>query len=400
MRNAMRLLLLFLLLAAMGAVAAGGSKDFPNIPAAYLEESENIPGFWLTTADEVGSFLDSRVRAGRVETVGTTAGGRHIRAVFYGKAREGKGTTTFSGSLGFRDVRAYTGPDHGKKVYLGMASVHGGEFEGIAGIVNLLSVLETGKDLRGKEWPEIVTAARALDRIILIPIMNLDGRARVPIRMERFRGWDETVHEYLNTGGRPDGKLIGWPQVKEFIPLDFSTTQFPGGYPNDAGVNIQHDDFFGRRQPETQALFDLCARERPDLIMNLHTGAVYPLMHRPFAEAELMPAYEELFRRVQGRLAVEGLQETRDPKREGDSSRKNVISSYNLDTALNLHCGALSVVVESPTHGATHAKRGDRLRPFTPDELVDAQLLVHLESMKCLSETGGRDKWTPMRRRN
>jgi hypothetical protein len=32
---------------------------------------------------------------------------------------------------------------------MGMACVHGGEFEGIVGVVNLLSVLETGKDLRG-----------------------------------------------------------------------------------------------------------------------------------------------------------------------------------------------------------------------------------------------------------
>ena len=52
-------------------------------------------------------------------------------------------------------------------------------------------------------------------------------------------------------------------------------TQFPGGYPNDAGVNIQHDDFFGARQPETQAQFDLVARERPDLTMNMHTGASF-----------------------------------------------------------------------------------------------------------------------------
>ncbi len=35
-----------------------------------------------------------------------------------------------------------------------MSSVHGGEFEGIVGTVNLISVIETGKDLRGKEWPE------------------------------------------------------------------------------------------------------------------------------------------------------------------------------------------------------------------------------------------------------
>ena len=169
-----------------------------------------------------------------------------------------------------------------KKVYLGMAAVHGGEFEGIVGMVNLISVLETGKDLRGKEWPEIIDVANQLNRIILIPMVNPDGRARIPLRMETYNNTDHTIHEYLNTGGYPDGTIIGWPQVKEFIPLDFGRPLFPGGYPNDAGVNIQHDDFFGNRQPETQALFDLTERERPDLIINMHTGAVYMSMHRPF----------------------------------------------------------------------------------------------------------------------
>jgi len=290
-------------------------------------------------------------------------------------------------------VRAYIGPDSARKVYMAMAAVHGGEFEAIAGMANLLSVLETGRDLRGREWPEIVAAAKALDRVILIPIVNLDGRARVPLRMETYRGADFTVHEYFNTGAGPDGRILGWPQCKQFIPLDFSKTQFPGGYPNDAGVNIQHDDFLGRRQPETQALLDLTARERPDLILNLHTGATYPLMHRPFVEPALMPAWEGLFRKVQGRLAVEGLQRTRDAAAEGDPKR-SPLSTYNLDTALSLHCGALSTVVESPAHSHTSAKVDGKPRPFSADELVTAQLLIHAESMQYLAESGGRVQWT------
>jgi hypothetical protein len=217
--------------------------------------------------------------------------------------------------------------------------------------------------------------------------------------MMAHRGDSYTIPEYFNTGGWPDGKLIGWPAVKRFIPLDFSRTQFPGGYPNDAGVNIQHDDFFSpRRQPETQALLDLTERERPDLVMNMHTGAQFVKILRPFVEPVLTPIFEALYRRVLTRLTEENLEATKSVEKEADPSRVRM-SPYNLDTALNLHCGALSVVVESPTHGATHAKRGDQLRPFTPDELVDAQLLIHLESMKCLGETGGRDRWTPVKQR-
>jgi hypothetical protein len=377
-------------------LAVGGpSRKFPNIPGDYLREAKHVPSFWKSTLEEVNRFLEQGVRSGTLITVGTTAGGRRIRATVYGKPRGEKGTTTFSGALGFGDVRAYLGPDAEKRVYMGMAGVHGGEFEGIVGMLNLLAVLETNKDLRGKAWPEISAAAKFLDRIIIVPVVNADGRARVPLRMGLHRGSDETIPEYFNTGGWPDGKLIGWPGVKQFIPLAFSRTQFPGGYPNDNGVNIQHDDFFGRRQPETQALLDLTARERPDLILNMHTGAVFPLMHRPFAEPAMTPVFEELFRRVQTGLAQGGLQETADPRREADPSRVADRSPYNLDSALNLHSGALSVVIESPSHAASTAKRDGKPHFFSADELLDAQLICHQEAMKFLVATGGRSRWTP-----
>jgi len=133
--------------------------------------------------------------------------------------------------------------------------------------------------------------------------------------------------------------------------------------------------------------------------MNMHTGAVFPIMLRPFVEPDLVPVFEQLFRRVQGRLATDKYQATEDPAKEGNPDRVKNISPYNLDTALNLHCGALSVVIESPSHGFSTAKRQDKLVVFTPDDLVNIQLLCHLEAMKFLGETGGRARWTPTRRR-
>jgi hypothetical protein len=380
--------------------AAGRSSRFPNIPAEYLREAEQIPDFWVSTVQAVNRFLDEHIRTGKVASIGNTAGKRQVRAVFYGRPRQGNGTTTFSGSLGFGNVRSYIGPDCERKVYMAMASVHGGEFEGIVGMVNLLSVLETGKDLRGEPWPEIAAAAKALDRLILIPVTNVDGRARVPLRMGRHRGSDETIPEYFNTGGRPDGQNIGWPACKQFIPLDFSRTQFPGGYPNDAGVNIQHDDFLGRRQPETQALLDLTSRERPDLILNMHTGAVFPLLYRSFVEPMLAPVFDELFRRTHTRLALEGLQETGDPGKEANPARVKPPFSfpYNLDTALNLHCGALVATYEVPFHSATTGKRDGKPIIFSPTDLLRSELFCHQEAMRFLAEKGGRNRWGPVRR--
>ena len=389
---------IFLVLAFTSCNPAKEKTQQFNIPEGYLDEPGQIPAFWLTTVDEVNAYLSSHVSKGQVEVIGTSAGGRPIRAVFYGKARQGKGTSTFSGSIGCRKLSAYRGPDHTKTVYLGMAAVHGGEFEGIAGMVNLISVIETGKDLRGREWPEITAVMSKIDRLILIPIMNPDGRDRIPIRMILHRDTSYLVTEYLNTGGKPDGTLIGWPQVKEYIPLDFSTTSFPGGYPNDAGVNIMHDDFFGKIQPETQALFDLVAHEKPDLIINMHTGApsdnYYIRMHRPFGESALTQTFEALYQKVHTGLALGGSQGTSDPLIEADPNRipRGV---YNLDTALDLHCGALSVVVESPSHGFSGKNREGEIVLQTPDMILDAQLLCHQEAIKFLVETGGRSRWTP-----
>lgn len=364
------------------------------IPEDYLREPESIPAFWITTVEDVTKFLKEHVQKGEVEVIGTSAGGRPIRAVFYGKPRQGNGTTTFSGSLGFGNVRAYRGSDHEKTVYMAFAGVHGGEFEGIVGLVNLLSVIESGKDLRGKEWPEINEVVSRLDRIILIPILNPDGRERVPLSMEAYRGdTNGVIAEFLNTGGKPDGAITGWPKIKEFIPMDFSLPGFPGGYPNDAGVNCQHDDFLGDIQPETQALFDLTKREKPDLILNMHTGAVSMRMDRPLCEPVLSTAFDELFAYVNSRWALEGYLNTKDPKVESDPKRANQ-SGYNLDCALNLHCGALCVVVESPSHAFT-VRNYKRL---TPDRIIDSQLFCYLEAMRFLAETGGRSAWTPGRK--
>ncbi|MBC7915346.1 MAG: hypothetical protein H7Y07_14625 [Pyrinomonadaceae bacterium] len=364
-----------------------------KLPEGYLKEADNIPPFWLSTVEDVNSFLKKNIHKGKVEVIGTSAGGRPIHGVLYGQSRQGKGTTTFSGSLGFGDVGTYRGPDHNKTVYMAISSVHGGEFEGIVGMINLLSILETGKDLRGKEWPDIVNSFQKLDRVILVPIVNPDGRSRIPIKMETHKGANGNVHEYLNTGGNAEGKITGWPKIKKFIPMDFSLPSFPGGYPNDAGVNIQHDDFFGKRQPETQALFNITAQEKPDLILNMHTGAVYPHVIRAYLEPSLSTPFDTLFNFVHTALAKNGLQKTNDVTMEANPRLAAGPVGYNLDGALNLNSGTLSVLIESPSHGFSGKNSDGELVTFTPEMLLNAQLLCHQEAMRFLSEKGGRANW-------
>jgi hypothetical protein len=211
--------------------------------------------------------------------------------------------------------------------------------------------------------------------------------------MLRYQGRDTTVQEYFNTGGWKDGKLIGWPTCKQYIPLDFSKTGFPGGYPNDAGVNIQHDDFFGHPQPETRALLELTTRERPDLILNMHTGAEFTTLLREFVEPSLTPAFEELYKRVHMALTLAKLRSSDDVAKEIDSSHVP-LSPFNLSTALNLNSGALAVLIESPSHADSTAVRNGKPFAHTPADILDAQLICQQESMRFLAETGGRARWT------
>jgi hypothetical protein len=59
---------------------------------------------------------------------------------------------------------------------------------------------------------------------------------------------------------------------------------------------------------------------------------------------------------------------------EADPARER-LSVFNLDSALNMHCGSLSVLVESPSHTFSTARRKGQPFLHTPDHLLDAQLI-------------------------
>jgi len=371
-------------------------KSFPATNPDLAQDRTDIPAWWQSTLDERDAFLATQVKKGEVINYGTSAGGRPLRAVVYGKARTGHGTTTANGAVSFGDIRSWLGPDHGKRVGLVFSAIHGGEFEGIVGTMNLLAVLETGTDLAGRPQPALAAAAARLDRLIVIPVANPDGRARIPLRMLRFFGMSNRAAEYFNTGAWADGSLIGWPANKEFVPVDFARLQFAGGYFNDAGVNCQHDDFLGQMQPETRALLDLCARERPDLGLNLHTGVAqdnyFMGMLHPVTGRTVEAAWAGLYRQTHTALATAGHRSTTDPAIEADPAKIGPIVP-NLDTVINLHAGTLSVIVESPSHSYSGLRRDGTPAPKDPLLLLDAHLVLFTAAFDYLADTGGLAIW-------
>jgi len=383
---------------------AGSVSDFPyDVPKEYLEEREDIPPYWLATTKEIENFMKKRVHEGTCEVLGKSAGGRPIYAVSYGTPRQGKGTSTYSGASSVRKIGAYRGPDNDKKVYMAIAGVHGFELEGIVGAMNLISVLETGKDLNGTEWPDIVSMKDSLDRIVIVPLCNPDGRDRLPIRMEKFRGHAPDayhVHEYLNTGGRDGGKLIGWPDCKEYVPMPFDRFEFPGTYPNDNGYNLMHDNFFGDMQPETRILCDLAEREKPDVLTNMHTGVsrdnYFMEVLSPSVGAYapmLLKVWEDFYRDAHTALTLKGLKKTMDLEKETTPRPVSGAGNMNLSSVLSFHCGALVVTVENGSHGYTGVYDDSTPVDHSPLKILTSELTLHESAMKFLCERGGVEQW-------
>lgn len=175
------------------------------------------PAWWTGREDEIQAFLDARVRRGRVATLSTSPGGRAVRAVAYGEAEpELRGSANWGSALAAGEPEAYLRRDERERpVLMVLAGVHGQEMEGMVAALSLLSVMETGEDLRGR--PQ-ATLRQALDRLrlVVIPCANPDGRARCP-----YDGWvGLPIAEMAKwgQGTRKDGTAYGWPGCKAGRP--------------------------------------------------------------------------------------------------------------------------------------------------------------------------------------
>ena len=116
--------------------------------------------FWLSTVKQVDEFLLRRVRKGQRFRLATSAGGRPVWAVQYGLPGRDEAHTNFSAALGAGEFDTFWGAhDLEHPIVVIVCGTHGAEMEGVVGAINLLSILETGHDLRDRPWPKIVSLA-------------------------------------------------------------------------------------------------------------------------------------------------------------------------------------------------------------------------------------------------
>jgi len=247
----------------------------------------DTPGSYLTNYDAVCACL-RELRTGQVREIGRSPGGRALLAVSYGEFEPIERRANFSAALSAGAPEAFYGPGRKKPALVISAAVHGAEMESIAAVMHLISLLETGRDRDGREWPALLGALEQM-RLVAVPVANPDARARIP--SDDALAWADDEMEQYRHGLGPDGEPIGWmPGCFAPHPKDPAAQVFLGGYFNDAGVNPSHGALLERDiSPEAHALADLALEETADCFLDLHSCGAGPffILGSSFIPADL-----------------------------------------------------------------------------------------------------------------
>lgn len=232
----------------------------------------------------------------------------------------------------------------GKKpvIYI-IGAQHGSEMEGIAGIMNLIQMIETGKDFKGETNPYLVECIQNC-RLLLIPVANPDGRARFPF--DTLNGVMHTdFRHYAQGRWKHNGELCLYPMCKEVHPIKEASSVL-GSYFNDEGINLVHDNFFGKMSPETQAMFDIADAEAPDFTLHLHGGGN---VQNEIAHANHLPLYvKETIQKLKYKVKVEANKHNL-PMLLNEISEDNTFPprTFNIMSAMYYACGTTSILYES-----------------------------------------------------
>ena len=297
---------------------------------------------WKTDQEEVACWVEKAKKA-EVSCLGHSAGGREIMLFAYGEAEKQQVKANYGAACGGLDAKCYVDRSHKKPVVLLVGAVHGQETEGVAALMHLLSLLETGKDLNGEANDALLEAVSRV-RLLIVPLANPDGRARM--KPQTIVGMTNDELRYWGQGTWKDGSLCGWPECKKVHPI-LEHAGFLGGYFNDDGVNLMHDQFFKPMAKETSILLELMEAEQVDCVLQLHGGSnsMNALLQTAYVPLEINEAIAELQKRCNEVGELQGLpfSPTRIPGKESGETPP----SFNLASAMHHVNGAISAVFES-----------------------------------------------------
>jgi len=351
------------------------SGDPPNPP--------NIPEFFGSSVSVIEQEVN-QVQKGEVKVVAVSPGGLPVYAVCYGDKEDFQSRANYNSAVAAGDPGYYAKKGSSSKpVVFFLGPVHGQEVEGIAGLVNLIHVAETGKDQRGEEWS---TLQRKLEqcRVIIVPCGNPDGRRRCPY--DSFVGLPVEIMTKYGQGTRRDGTSWGWPQAKSLHPMK-GDVGILGAYFNDNGINMMHDDWFSPMATETKAILEIARSEAPDMTVSLHshhqTSRILPPAFVPWY---MKMQVDKLTRRLNHRYASMGLPALPDefislPEVEDETFPPN--SSFNLISAMHQLSGTMAFTFEC-SHGTVTETETEP--PVTYDNILDIQLNLYEEMLDYILE--------------
>lgn len=336
----------------------------------------NIPDFYRSKLSEIDAEI-ANVKKGTIEKIAVSPGGRPVYAVYYGKKDNLYSRANYNSAVAACNPAYYAKKTkRTKPVMLFVGPVHGQEIEGMVGMVNLIHIAETGRDLRGKEWPLLKQGIEQC-RVVVLPCCNPDGRARCPF--DSFVGLpDETMTKY-GQGTNKGGTLWRWPQAKSLHPMK-EDVGILGAYFNDNGINIMHDDFFFPMAEETKAILKIAKDEAPDMTVSLHSHTYPPCI--------LQQGYLPFF--MKERIAVlanhlnEHYKKTGLPFMSGGWCSKVLVDdkkfppreSFNLISALHHISGTMAFTFEC-CHGTINNK--NKVPIANHDTILDIQLIPYQE---------------------
>jgi hypothetical protein len=325
-----------------------------------------LPAFWIGDVRGLASRFE-HLEHGRLTILDATPGGRPILMVAFGDKETVAHHANFNSAIGGQQAAAYMDKAARKKpVVLFIGPVHGQEVEGLTGLVNLIQIMETGKDLRGRGQEKLRQLGNQC-RLLIIPAGNPDGTARFEPRALEGMGDDDV--RFWGQGTWTDDTFCDWPQCKRLHPMVRDNVHFLGCYFNDAGINPMHDEFFAPMGPESAAFLKLAREEGPDLVVSLHSHETKPAVYRPAyvpteVQQDILALAKECYALLgQRQLPFGSLFAVRP---EGGKNP----DAFNLTSALYHVCGASSFTFE-----CSHGVRGNC--EVTLDQILDIQLSLY-----------------------
>lgn len=367
----MRLRTLLLCVAVLAAQFQAGSALAQKLTyeqAKQRLQPRELPKFWVSAVDDLPQRW-AGLSSGTVREIAKSPGGRPLHVVAYGEREPVARRANFNSAVGGQDPSAYLDRAARRKpvVYF-VGPVHGHEVEGLTGLVNLIAILESGRDLRGKEQPVLRDLARQC-RVVIVPCGNPDGAARFEPRA--IHGMPHDEFQFWGQGTWKDDSIAFWPGSKRQHPFTGPEIGWMGCYFNDKGINPMHDEFLAPMSTEAPAILRVAMEEGPDLAVSLHSHEASPAVLRPaWVPLETQQQVRKLAEQTYALFDARKLPHGGLPAAQPEDAKGS--ASFNLVSALYHISGTTPFTFECP-HGVADPKACQ----VSLEQILDIQLSLY-----------------------